>query len=198
MPETTFINLYSPALLIVLALVWGLGRILYLNRTSGVSVLAVLKRKKTHDERLLALTAILLNSYLLMRPVTPQLDSMLYTIPSPAPIMGSLIIAAGIGLAILSQIRMGKSWRIGIPEEKEDEQTLVTTGLYAYSRNPIYVGIMLFLIGCVITVPGPLSLIAFGLSAAIIPAIIAREEAFLIEQFGDAYRTYCSRVRRWL
>lgn len=193
-PET--IGLYGPPVLILLALAWGFGRILYLRHHNGVSVLAVFGRKRSKAERGAAVVAILINAYLIARPVWSGLDTMMMGMPFTA--WGVVVMALGVGLAVLSQIDMGRSWRIGLPADNGDIKDLVTGGLYQFSRNPIYVGIMLFLLGGVLIVPGPLTIgCTFG-SWFFIHRIIRDEEAFLTREFGTAYTNYQKRVRRWV
>ena len=76
---------------------------------------------------------------------------------------------------------------------------LVTTGPYRFSRNPIYVGMILLLLGIGITIDSP------WLIGAIVPfalvlryGVIAREERYLEAKFGQAYREFRARVRRWI
>ncbi|WP_244519855.1 MULTISPECIES: isoprenylcysteine carboxylmethyltransferase family protein [unclassified Ensifer] len=91
---------------------------------------------------------------------------------------------------------MRHSWKIGIPEEQD--APLVTSGLYAFSRNPIYVGMVAAMIGTVLAVPNVVS-VALALSAWIsISYQIRMEEAHLSRAFGEAYSAYCKRVRRWI
>ena len=78
-------------------------------------------------------------------------------------------------------------------------RALVTTGIHAWSRNPIYVGMCLLYGGIAITVRAPWVLIlALPLVLSLRYGVIAREEAYLERRFGDAYRNYRGRVRRWL
>ncbi len=192
------ISLWGPALLIVIALIWGGLRVLYLSRKQNVSVLAVMAKTKSTEEKLASFVAIILDGYLLIRPIYPQVDAYVFTISHPFSSLGVLVMAFGIGLAILSQIDMGKSWRIGIPTAKEESQSLITGGLYQYSRNPIYVGIMVFLIGSFIAATGPITLFGLLSSALLIGKIIESEEAFMRTSFGSDYDCYCKEVRRWL
>ncbi|TNE65499.1 MAG: isoprenylcysteine carboxylmethyltransferase family protein [Alphaproteobacteria bacterium] len=198
MPHAETIALYGPTGLIILALIWGFGRILWLSRTGGVSVLAIFRRRKSPVEWWLMVIAIILDAYLLVRPFWPAIDLKVYAAPSPFPHYGVAIMAAGIGLAMLSQVVMGTSWRIGVPERRDQSHGLVTGGLYRFSRNPIYVGIMLFLMGAVVVVPGPIPILSLVMSWPLINHIIRAEEKFLTAEFGDAYSAYCQRVRRWL
>lgn len=76
---------------------------------------------------------------------------------------------------------------------------LVVTGVYRLSRNPIYLGWLLFLSGLGIA---NLSVVAISLSAVMVTvlhrAVITQEEAYLETRFGEEYRRYKQRVRRWL
>ena len=78
-------------------------------------------------------------------------------------------------------------------------RVLVTTGIHGWSRNPIYLGMFLIYIGIGIGVRSPSILIlALPLAVIIRYSVVAREEAYMEERFGEAYRAYKARVRRWL
>ncbi|CAN7336217.1 MULTISPECIES: isoprenylcysteine carboxylmethyltransferase family protein [Ensifer] len=110
--------------------------------------------------------------------------------------VGLVLMTLGGGLTMLSQWAMRHSWKIGIPEEQD--APLVTSGLYAFSRNPIYVGMVTALTGTVLAVPNVAS-VALTLSAWIsISYQIRMEETYLSRAFGEAYGAYCKRVRRWI
>jgi protein-S-isoprenylcysteine O-methyltransferase Ste14 len=78
-------------------------------------------------------------------------------------------------------------------------RALVTTGIHGWSRNPIYLGMFLIYIGIAVAVRSP-SIIILTLPLAIIIryGVVAREEVYLERRFGDTYRDYKARVRRWL
>ncbi|MGH6807131.1 MAG: methyltransferase family protein, partial [Ensifer adhaerens] len=110
--------------------------------------------------------------------------------------LGLALMVLGGGLTMLSQWMMRDSWKIGIPEEQD--APLVTSGLYAFSRNPIYLGMVTALIGTVLAIPNVVS-VALALSAWIsISYQIRMEETHLARAFGEAYVAYCKRVRRWI
>ena len=78
-------------------------------------------------------------------------------------------------------------------------RTLVTTGIHGWSRNPIYLGMFLLYGGIGVAVRSPSILVlALPLAITIRYGVVAREEAYLQRRFGDAYRDYKARVRRWL
>jgi protein-S-isoprenylcysteine O-methyltransferase Ste14 len=78
-------------------------------------------------------------------------------------------------------------------------RALVTTGINGWSRNPIYVGLFLVYAGIGLAARSPWVLLLTLLLAIIIRyGVVAREEAYLERRFGDAYRDYKARVRRWM
>ncbi len=77
--------------------------------------------------------------------------------------------------------------------------TLVTTGLHGRTRNPIYLGMFLLYGGIGLAARSPwILLLTVPLAVTIRYGVVAREEAYLERRFGDAYRAYKARVRRWL
>ena len=76
---------------------------------------------------------------------------------------------------------------------------LVVHGVYRFTRNPMYLGMTLVLLGCAITV-GALSALPVPLVFAAIMEFrfIRPEEQLLRQQFPEEYPAYCARVRRWL
>jgi predicted outer membrane lipoprotein len=100
------------------------------------------------------------------------------------------------------QYRLVGNYRLprggGGPGMETPPERLVTSGPYAYSRNPMYLGHLIFLTGLALTLQ---SLLAAAI--AIVNAVwfhwrVRRDEARLHERFGPAYIDYQERVKRWL
>jgi protein-S-isoprenylcysteine O-methyltransferase Ste14 len=91
---------------------------------------------------------------------------------------------------------MKDSWRIGIDEENETD--LITKGLFRYSRNPIFLGVILSNLGLFLIIPNMGTLLVLTLSYFSIQIQIRLEEDFLKKQFGTDYLIYCKSVRRWI
>jgi protein-S-isoprenylcysteine O-methyltransferase Ste14 len=133
---------------------------------------------------------------------TPQLDHLL-CLPLPIPRTDLHRITAGfmilIGIAVfVAGIRNFSSAATPV-QGTEPARTLVTTGIHGRSRNPIYIGMFLVYAGIGIAVRSPWILIlALPLAITMRYGIVAREEAYLERRFGDTYRDYKARVRRWL
>jgi len=128
----------------------------------------------------------------------------LLPLPLPVPridlvhwiIAGSLIL---IGLA-LAAAGIRNFSRAGTPvPTNEPTRALVTTGIHGWTRNPIYLGMFLVYGGIGVAARSPWILIfTLPLAITIRYGVVAREEAYLERRFGDAYRDYKTRLRRWL
>jgi protein-S-isoprenylcysteine O-methyltransferase Ste14 len=110
---------------------------------------------------------------------------------------GGSVILVGLGLAAAGIRNFS---RAATPvRSKEPPRVLVTTGIHGWTRNPIYLGMFLVYGGLGIAAPSPWTLIlTLPLAITIRYGVVAREEAYLERRFGDAYRDYKARVRRWL
>lgn len=111
-------------------------------------------------------------------------------------VAGSLIL---VGLALAAAgIRNFSHAATPVPTN-EPTRTLVTTGIHGWSRNPIYLGMFLVYVGIAIAARSPSTLIlTLPLAITIRYGVVAREEVYLGRRFGEAYRDYKARVRRWL
>jgi len=107
----------------------------------------------------------------------------------------ALCSAAVIGMAA-SLISFGDSFRVGIDEAKPDK--LVTTGVFAFSRNPIYVCFDVFFAGQFLIHRNIMITVAAAGFALVIHRQILREEKFLSSHYGDEYEGYCKKTRRYL
>lgn len=110
--------------------------------------------------------------------------------------IGVLFCLAGLLLLFWSLVSFGRSFRVGIDVDRPDQ--LVTTGIFALSRNPIYVAFASVLIGQFLIFPNWTPLIALVAGVWLLNRQILREETFMQQHYGAAYTDYCRRVRRYL
>ena len=112
-------------------------------------------------------------------------------------IIAGLAILIGISLFAAGVKNFSRS-ATPIPTN-QPARALVTTGIHGWTRNPIYLGFFLVYIGIGIAVHSPWILVlTMPIAVAMRYGVVAREEAYLERRFGDAYRDYKARVRRWL
>jgi protein-S-isoprenylcysteine O-methyltransferase Ste14 len=110
--------------------------------------------------------------------------------------IGFCVLAFALLWTITAQIHMKDSWRIGIDELTPT--TLVTNGLFGVSRNPIFLGMLLSLLGLFLITPNGCTLLFLILGFVLIQIQIRLEEEFLLKQHGVQYQVYMQRVRRLL
>jgi len=115
----------------------------------------------------------------------------------PAAWLGAIVFALAVALfvwAIVTMTRAGSNVPTSMPT-----MSIVDTGPYRFTRNPIYLAMMLGLVGLAIGFDSLWSLIALVFFYIIIRyGVVAREEAYLERKFGDVYRSYRARARRWV
>ena len=108
--------------------------------------------------------------------------------------IGLGLLAIALIWTIIAQAHMKNSWRIGIDTETKTE--LVTAGLFRLSRNPIFFGMILSLVGLFLTTPNALTGLFLILGYILIQIQIRLEEEFLTKEHGQNYLSYRQKVRR--
>ncbi len=104
-----------------------------------------------------------------------------------------------VGFAALALSYGSMAWAKTTIDPSEHSSTLVTSGLYAYSRNPIYLGWFLFIAGIGFRNASLLVLVlAVTMVVLLYWAVILEEERYLEGKFGEEYLRYKRSVRRWL
>ena len=110
--------------------------------------------------------------------------------------VGVLFCLVGLLLMLWSLISFRQSFRIGIDTDRPD--SLITSGVFAFSRNPIYVAFAIILIGQFLIFSNWICLIYIGAATWLFHRQVLREEEYLSRHYGQAYAAYCNRVRRYL
>ncbi len=114
-----------------------------------------------------------------------------------ADLLGWLTMILGAGAIFLAAPQFLLAATPIMP--RNDPDKLLTSGIFGFSRNPIYLGMVLILIGWGLILGAPPALaIPFGFAALIDKRFIRDEEARLIARFPDQAPAYLARVRRWI
>lgn len=108
--------------------------------------------------------------------------------------VGLGLLAFALIWTIIAKGHMKNSWRIGIDTETKTE--LIMTGLFQFSRNPIFFGMIVSLVGLFMTTPNALTGLFLILGYILIQIQIRLEEEFLTGQHGKKYTDYTQKVRR--
>jgi len=131
--------------------------------------------------------------FVAFRPVpwggTPESDLPLDLVGIAIAIAGAALRGAVVGLAYIKR---------GGLQKKVYAEDLVTDGMFAHSRNPLYVGNLLMLLGYLVIHNNPWVYVLGGVFfLTAYHAIVAAEENFLSNKFGSGYYAYCRDVPRW-
>jgi protein-S-isoprenylcysteine O-methyltransferase Ste14 len=134
----------------------------------------------------------------LMWLVSRAVPSFAFTVPARNFLAVSLGVAGAV-TSILGVISFNRAKTTVNPTKPNTSSSLVMSGVYAYSRNPMYLGLLLMLIGWAMFLSNALAFL-------FLPAFILYMNRFQIEPeeraltslFGQAFVTYKSRVRKWL
>ena len=122
-----------------------------------------------------------------------------WTIPdgTALKVSGLALIAGGISLMLWSFVTLTRAHTTVIPWEQVS--AIVSSGPFRLSRNPIYLADAITYLGASLLIQSwwPL-LILPGIVLVMRRLVIDREERYLTERFGDSYRQYQVRVRRWI
>lgn len=113
-----------------------------------------------------------------------------------AALAGLALLTCGVLIDVTAIRALGRHGTTVMPHRSS--AALVTTGPYAYSRNPIYLGNTIALAGLALVFDVPWFLILAPFAALWVQELaIKREEAHLAARFGAAWTEYAARVRRW-
>jgi protein-S-isoprenylcysteine O-methyltransferase Ste14 len=109
--------------------------------------------------------------------------------------LGLVVLIASLAMFRVTHKQLGRNWSISL--ETRAEHRLVTAGLYGWVRHPMYSSFLLSAIAQALLLPnwiaGPIGLAGIGLLFFL---RVPREEALMVETFGDEYRAYARRTAR--
>ncbi len=114
----------------------------------------------------------------------------------PIQLFGMVWLVGWLVWIWLAQSQMGIAWRFA-PKDAQGEH-FVDKGLFARSRNPIFLGFKCIFIGVFLTFPNSIILALSVAGWLLLSVQVALEEEHLLMKYGESYKNYCDKVRRWL
>jgi protein-S-isoprenylcysteine O-methyltransferase Ste14 len=109
--------------------------------------------------------------------------------------IGVVLLLLSLGWIVIAQAQMGNAWRIGV--DQNTATSLVEHGLFAISRNPIFLGMRLNLLGLFLVLPTAATLAIWLVGDVLMQIQVRLEEEHLLRLHGDRYRTYWQKTGRW-
>ncbi len=111
--------------------------------------------------------------------------------------VGGALIAAGLATELWALLHFRRAGTAVLPIRPT--RAILSTGLYRWSRNPIYLAMFVVVFGLAVALDSLWFFAALGVLFVVLRwGVVAREEAYLARKFGAEYRDYARRVRRWI
>jgi len=108
---------------------------------------------------------------------------------------GFAIIHLALLWIVIAQVQMNNSWRVGIDHSAKTE--LKINGLFSISRNPVFLGMLITLMGIFLILPNAITLLTLISSILLLQIQTRLEEEYLRNTYGEVYIEYCRKVGRW-
>lgn len=199
---TDFIRIFLPVYLTMFFCTIFLLRTFIVWKKTGINAYALLKKDGAEGIvgryfKLVPLVSILLVITITSFPsFYPYFAPIHWLEHQTITLTGLFLLMTSLLWIWLSQGQMGISWRIGI--DKQNDTDLVKKGVFLISRNPIFFGLIINLLGFFLVLPNAATFAIMLLGIAILEIQVALEEQYLLSQHGEDYVNYCKKVRRWL
>jgi protein-S-isoprenylcysteine O-methyltransferase Ste14 len=198
---TTLLRIYLPLYLaayLVMAFVVPTYRIW---KRTGINPVTFGKTETAHDylgrvmKVLLALLFVAVLFFAVGKGLYGYLAPIVYLEKAWLQVAGLILIHLSLLWVCIAQYQMGNSWRIGIDEVNQTD--LQTKGVFAISRNPIFWGMIVSVLGLFCILPNALTFFLTEATYLTIQLQIRLEEAFLAQRHGGQYMRY-RKATRWL
>ena len=171
-------------------------------KQTGITPITFDKTDNAHDyiglvmKVLIALLFIAVFIYSFSDKAYQYLVPISYLMKEVFMIVGLILIHLSLLWISVAQYQMSNSWRIGIDENNKTE--LITKGLFSYSRNPIFLGMIISVTGIFFILPNAITFFLMLSTYIVIQIQIRLEEKFLEKQHGQEYLSYKQTTKRLL
>lgn len=113
---------------------------------------------------------------------------------------GALLLSVAVGIALVATMTFKQAKTTVNPYSFDNVNALVTSGVFGYSRNPMYLAMAIALLGVGLIVGSAVTAVfaVIGFVSYLTKFQILPEERLLANLFGSEYSQYCHQVRRWI
>jgi protein-S-isoprenylcysteine O-methyltransferase Ste14 len=197
---TYFLKIYLPIYLVSYLLLAFVVPSYRTYKQTGINPVTFGKQDNAHDyigflmKILIALLLISILCYSFGSEIYQYLSPIIFLENKILTYSGLIIIHLALIWIFVAQVQMDKSWRIGIDEKHKTE--LITKGIFSISRNPIFLGMILTVLGLFLLLPNAITFFLTLATYFIIQIQIRLEEEFLEKQHSDNYLNYKSKTKR--
>ena len=196
------LKIYLPIYLILYMLVAFVIPTYRTYKQTGINPITFGKNDNAHDyigfimKVLIVLLFVAVLTYSMSEKMYSYLVPISYLQTQILTITGLALIHIALVWISIAQFQMSNSWRIGIDEENKTK--LVTDGVFSISRNPIFLGMIISVLGLFFIVPNALTFFLTITTYIVIQIQIRLEEEFLQKQHAQDYVNYKLKTKRLL
>ncbi|MBI2059227.1 MAG: isoprenylcysteine carboxylmethyltransferase family protein [Nitrospirae bacterium] len=171
-------------------------------KQTGVNPIVIKRGDRAHDYvgQCMVWVFLVIAAFLVVYGFFPSAYPWLEPIPwlehRSLKMAGLILLTVSFVWIAVAQAQMGASFRVGVDQEHRTE--MVAHGLFRISRNPIFLGMTVTLLGFFLAAPNMVSLVVLILGHVLIQIQVRLEEEHLEKLHGESYLAYRRRVRRWL
>ena len=196
------LKIYLPIYLIMYMLVAFVIPTYRTYKQTGINPITFGKNDNAHDyigfimKVLIVLLFVAVLTYSMSEKMYSYLVPISYLQTQILTITGLALIHIALVWISIAQFQMSNSWRIGIDEKNKTK--LVTDGVFSISRNPIFLGMIISVLGLFFIVPNALTFFLTITTYIVIQIQIRLEEEFLQKQHAQDYVNYKLKTKRLL
>ena len=196
------LKIYLPIYLLLYMLVAFVIPTYRTSKQTGINPITFGKNDNAHDyigfimKVLIVLLFVAVLTYSMSEKIYSFLVPISYLQTKTLAIIGLALIHIALVWISIAQFQMSNSWRIGIDEENKTK--LVTDGVFLISRNPIFLGMIISVLGLFFIVPNALTFFLTLTTYIVIQIQIRLEEEFLQKQHAQDYVNYKLKTKRLL
>ena len=196
------LKIYLPIYIILYMLVAFVIPTYRTYKQTGINPITFGKNDNAHDyigfimKVLIVLLFVAVLTYSMSEKMYSYLVPISYLQTQTLTIIGLALIHIALVWISIAQFQMSNSWRIGIDEENKTK--LVTDGVFSISRNPIFLGMIISVLGLFLILPNTLTFFLTITTYIVIQIQIRLEEEFLQKQHAQDYVNYKLKTKRLL
>ena len=183
--------------IIFLLVVYGIYIIKLLDLKKKGKEINLLKNNNSRNEYILNISTIIVSCVLFITELLSLIGVMkVYIISIIIRIVSLMISGVGVVFFVGAVKNMQDNWRV--KDKVDSDVSLVVKGMFAYTRNPAYLGMDFLVVGITLNVPNICNIVLSVLLIILLHIKIITEERSLKDRFGEEYIDYKKKVHRYI
>ncbi len=198
----SFYQIFLPSATFIFILIVFVMRSVIIWKRTGINPLVFSQTENAHDfigrvyKVMMLLTWLAILCYSFNTSVYQYLIPINYLDNESVKLLGAALWLISFIWTSVAQYQMSESWRIGI--DYNEKTALVITGIFRYSRNPVFLGMIISYLATFLIIPNALTASMLASTWVVIQIQVRLEEEYLLQIHGQDYEVYRKKVSRWI